>query len=66
MLAAGRDCATAGAGLAAAALVFDPAVLLCRTGVLEAHPISGTDRKLAAVRPKPCCINSLRDAIAHP
>jgi len=61
------DDATAGAagvlctaGFAAAVLV-----LLCRTGVLEAQPIKGTDKKLAAVSPKPCCKKSLRDAIAY-
>jgi hypothetical protein len=35
------------------------AMLLCRTGTLDAQPISGTDKKLAAVSPK----NSLRVAI---
>jgi hypothetical protein len=37
-----------------------------RTGALLEQPISGTDKKLAAVKPNPCCKNSLRDAIAHP
>lgn len=52
------------AGLAAAAVLL--LVLLCRTGVLEAQPINGTDKKLAAVSPKPCCMKSLRDAIVYP
>lgn len=34
-------------------------MLLCRTGTLEAQPINGTDKKLAAVSPK----KSLRVAI---
>jgi hypothetical protein len=39
------------------------AMLLCRTGTLEAQPIRGTDKKLAAVSPK----NSLRVAMSfHP
>jgi hypothetical protein len=46
-----------GAGLAGAAEGL--AMLLCRTGTLEAQPISGTDKKLAAVSPK----NSLRVAM---
>jgi hypothetical protein len=54
---AGADCA---AGRAAALLLL---VLLCRAGVPEAQPISGTDKKLAAVSPNPCCMKSLRDAI---
>ncbi len=37
-------------------------MLLCRIGTLEAQPISGTDKKLAAVSPR----NSLRDAISLP
>jgi hypothetical protein len=44
-----------GAGLAA-----------CRSGALLEQPISGTDKKLAAVKPNPCCKNLLRDAIVHP
>jgi hypothetical protein len=62
MLAAGLACATAGAGWDAGLA----AAVLCRAGLLEAQPINGTDKKLAAVRPRPCCIKSLRDAIAHP
>jgi hypothetical protein len=57
-------CAMAGAGWAAG--LAAPAVLLCRTGLLEAHPIKGTDNKPAAVSPKPCCRKSLRDAMAYP
>jgi hypothetical protein len=64
MLAAGLACATAEpactAGLAAAVVV------LLRTLLLVAHPIKGTDKKLAAVSPKPCCKKSLRDAMAYP
>jgi hypothetical protein len=41
-------------------------MLLCRTGVLDAQPINGTDKKLAAVSPNPCWMKSLRDAIVYP
>ena len=54
--AAGR--ATGLAGLAAAAVVW--------RGVLVPHPINGNASTLAAVTPKPCCKNSLREAMAHP
>ncbi|MRW90723.1 hypothetical protein GJ699_12050 [Duganella sp. FT80W] len=56
--------ATAGAAGLVATLLLPLllAVLLCRTE-LEAQPISGTDKKLAAVSPNPCCKKSLRDAI---
>ncbi|HEX5343845.1 MAG TPA: hypothetical protein VFX55_15235 [Duganella sp.] len=49
----------AGAGPGAAGAVEGLAMLLCRTGTLEAQPINGTDKKLAAVSPK----KSLRVAI---
>jgi hypothetical protein len=53
----------AGAGPGAAGAVEGLAMLLCRTGTLEAQPIRGTDKKLAAVSPK----NSLRVAMSfHP
>jgi len=53
--------AAAGAGIGAG-LAALPAMLLCRIGTLLAHPISGTDKKLAPAIPK----NSLRDAISLP
>jgi hypothetical protein len=68
MLAAGLACATAGAagaGACAAGLAAALA-LACRTLLPDAHPINGTDKKPAAVTPKPCCKNSLRDAIDYP
>jgi hypothetical protein len=42
------------------------AVLPRRIGVLVAQPIRGTDKKLAAVSPNPCCKKALRDAIVYP
>jgi hypothetical protein len=53
-------------GLADAVVVDEEVVLLCRTGVLVAQPINGTDKKLAAVSPNPCCKKALRDAIVYP
>jgi hypothetical protein len=49
----------AGAGPGVAGVEEGLAMLLCRTGTLDAQPISGTDKKLAAVNPK----KSLRVAI---
>ncbi|GJI91185.1 hypothetical protein RugamoR1_43480 [Rugamonas sp. R1(2021)] len=69
MPAAGLACATAGGGAATGACPAGLAAALvaaCRTLLPDAHPISGTARKLAAVTPKPCCKNSLRDAIDYP
>jgi len=67
MPAAGRACAmTAGAATRAdAGLAAAPALAL-RAALSDAHPINGTDKNPAAVNPKPCCKNSLRDAIAIP
>jgi hypothetical protein len=48
-----------GFGLAAA-------VVVAWRPLPEAHPINGNASTLAAVTPKPCCKNSLREAIAHP
>jgi hypothetical protein len=64
---AGRACViTAGAATwAVAGLAAAPAALL-RAALSDAHPINGTDNKPAADNPKPCCKNSLRDAIAIP
>ncbi|KQN65866.1 hypothetical protein ASF04_19935 [Duganella sp. Leaf61] len=56
--AAGR--ATGLAGLAEAVVVD---VL---RGVVVPHPINGNASTLAAVTPKPCCKNCLREAMAHP
>jgi hypothetical protein len=61
-LVAACACATGGAEAGLAADAIAP----CRAGLLLAHPISGTDKKLAAVNPKPCCKKSLRDAMVLP
>jgi hypothetical protein len=67
MLAAGRACVmTAGAATRAAGGLAAALVLALRAALSDAHPINGTDKTPAAVNPKPCCKNSLRDAIAIP
>jgi hypothetical protein len=67
MLAAVRGCVmTAGAATRAEAGLAAAPALVLRAALSDAHPINGTDNNPAAVNPKPCCKNSLRDAIAIP
>ncbi|GJJ00172.1 hypothetical protein RugamoR64_07100 [Duganella rhizosphaerae] len=69
MLAAGLAWATALAeppDAGACGAGFGAAAVLCCTLLREAHPISGTDKKLAPAKPKPCCKKFLRVAIAYP